>query len=191
MDAARITAGRLLLHKPDQPLRNLDCHMTILAPSNKRLTFKFHQFNLNSPQGCSNNHLQIYDDRLLKIPLTDELCNSRVPNKAYVTSTEAGSLRLKKEQFHNDQFDVVFTAFTFSPCTGGEYACANAHCIASELYCNGYDNCGDESDICLLRAGAVIAIIIAVSVIVVILAIVLGVYLFRRQRRIRRERVSG
>ncbi|KAH9495651.1 hypothetical protein Btru_015552 [Bulinus truncatus] len=191
METARVQAGRLMLRRPDQPLRNMNCQVVIKAPINKRLTFKFHMFNIHSPQSCSNNHLQLFDDSQFKVALSGPLCNTAGPTRAYVTSTETGAISLTKEQFLRDQVELVFTAFSFAPCTGGTYACKNDHCIASELYCNGLDNCGDESDICILRAKTVIAIIIAVVVVVVILSIVLGVYLFRRQRRIRRERVSG
>ncbi|KAI8790359.1 neuropilin and tolloid-like protein 1 [Biomphalaria glabrata] len=191
MDISKVQAGRLLLHRPNQPLRDTNCQMIVKAPVNKKLTFKFHHFNVHSPQGCNNNHLQLFDDEQFSVPLSGQLCNSAGPSKAYITSTETASIRLTKDQFLNDQVDLVFTAFNFAPCTGGTYACRNDHCIASELYCNGLDNCGDESDICVLRAKTVIAIIIAVVVVAVVLAIILGVYLFRRQRRIRRERVSG
>ncbi|CAL1540081.1 unnamed protein product [Lymnaea stagnalis] len=191
MEQARISAGRLLLRRPGQQMNSLNCDVIIRAPANKKITFRFHRFDVHPGQGCFSNYIRLFDDATFKIPLTDQLCNDAVPKKAYKSTTELAGIKVDKELFVRDQIELLFTAFTYAPCTGSEYSCKNGHCIAGELYCNGFDNCGDSSDICILRAGTVLAIIIGVSVVVALLGIGLGVYLFRRQRRIRRERVSG
>ncbi|XP_012939924.1 uncharacterized protein LOC106012222 [Aplysia californica] len=186
---AKVHSGRLLLRRPEDRLKFLNCYVFIKAPSNKRLTFKFRAFDVKSPQGCNNNHLQIFDDSRLQISISDKLCNSnRVPDRAFVTTSDEAAVWLYKDRYLADQIELIFTAFTFSPCTGGDFQCDNSHCIASELYCNGYDNCGDESDICLLRQGTIVGIIIGVVVVVCIVAIILGIYFYRRQQKIRRER---
>ncbi|BFZ12960.1 hypothetical protein BsWGS_15999 [Bradybaena similaris] len=191
MAAAKVSAGRLLFRRPQQNIQSLDCHMLITAPGGKMLTFSFHKFDLKSSHGCSSNYLQIFNDVRQQLPLTEQLCNSNRPSRTYVTSGEDAVIRVRKEQFQGDAMELVFTAFRFSPCSSGEYVCNNAHCIAQELYCNGYDNCGDRSDICVLRKGTIIGIVVVTAIVIFICVIVTIILLIRRQRKIRRERVSG
>ncbi|GFR93871.1 neuropilin and tolloid-like protein 1 [Elysia marginata] len=189
MGRARVTAGRLLLRQPGGNIRFEKCYMFIKAPANRRLILKFHEFNVPAPYGCDKDNLQLFDDVAFQRPLTERLCNTgKLPNRAYVTSAEDAAVRLTKERYLEDQAEIVFTAFHYAPCIGNEFECKNGHCIDGDLYCNGSDNCGDESDYCFLRPGTMIGIIIAVVIVIVIVAIVVGLLLYNRQRKIRRER---
>ncbi|CAG5126042.1 unnamed protein product, partial [Candidula unifasciata] len=182
--AAKVHAGRLQFRRPQQTIQTLDCHMAIKAPGNKMLTFKFHQFDLKSTHGCNTDYLQIFGDTQLRLPLTEQLCNSNRPNRAVVTSGEEALIRFRKDLFQGDEIELVFTTFRFAPCSKSEYHCDNGHCIAEDLYCNGYDNCGDSSDICILKEGTIVGIVVTAAVVIFICAVVTTILLIRRQRKI-------
>ncbi|RUS90414.1 hypothetical protein EGW08_001819 [Elysia chlorotica] len=189
MGRAKVTAGRLLLRRPGEDITFKNCFVFIKAPANRRLILKFHEFSVHAPFGCEKDNMQLFDEVGFQRPLTDKLCNSgKLPNRAYITSAEDVTVRLSKERYLDDQAELVFTAFHYAPCVGNEFECKNGHCIDGDLYCNGSDNCGDESDYCLLRAGTILGIIIAVVVAVVVVGIIAGLLLYNRQRKIRRER---
>ena len=78
-----------------------------------------------------------------------------------------------------------------APCVAREFQCANSHCIAEDLYCNDYDNCGDESDVCILSSAGIAGVIIAAVIIIIIIAVIVAVVLYRRQQHRRLEKVSG
>ena len=65
-----VEAGRLLLRPPERGMRYLNCFVFIKAPQGKRLTFRFKGFDIQSPFDCNSDHLQLFDDNIMRNELT-------------------------------------------------------------------------------------------------------------------------
>ncbi|KAK7114723.1 uncharacterized protein [Littorina saxatilis] len=185
-----IEGGRLLLRPPQRGMRYLTCFVSLKAPQGKRLSLRFREFDIQSPFDCNQDHLQIFDDKMMRSELTGRMCNTgQTPSGVYTTTGQDGTVRLFKKNYLSDQIEIIFTSFHLAPCQGGEFQCKNSHCIADDLYCNGYDNCGDESDLCFLNAAGIAGVVIAAIVIIIIIAAIVAFIWYRRQQRRRMEKL--
>ncbi|XP_046333614.2 suppressor of tumorigenicity 14 protein-like [Haliotis rufescens] len=108
-----------------------------------------------------------------------------VDNTVYTAPTGSMSFRFKTDYVtQTGQFDILVTAFSSSPCSSRRFQCDNDHCVSNDLKCNGFDDCGDNSDEnsgcdSILGTGAIAGIAVGAIVfivIVVVLSIVGRVY---------------
>ncbi|XP_067652249.1 uncharacterized protein [Haliotis asinina] len=184
MQALGIQSGRLMLRRPEIGLINFNCVVFIRAPEPRRLIIKVTGLDIVAPFGCARDYIQFFDGMTSASPLSNAICGYTPPDVAFITTqTSATMVFAKKLDYMNDQFEVVFTAYKKGPCDSDEYTCHNGLCIANHLYCDGYDNCGDASDVCLISIGGIVGIAIAVAIILIVVALVVALVVQRRRRQ--------
>ncbi|XP_071082167.1 uncharacterized protein [Haliotis cracherodii] len=184
MQALGIESGRLLLRRPEIGLVNFNCVIFIRAPDPRRLIIKVTGLDIVAPFGCARDYIQFFDGATSANPLSNAICGYTTPDVAFITTQPSASMVFaKKLDYMNDQFEVVFTAYKKGPCDPDEYNCHNGLCIADHLYCDGFDNCGDGSDLCLISIGGIVGIAIAVAIILILVALVVALLVQRRRRQ--------
>ncbi|XP_071087822.1 uncharacterized protein [Haliotis cracherodii] len=109
--------------------------------------------NLNtaSTSNCIQNSLTIMDtNKETALNGIHGECGSTVSNRSYTTRGDAVTLKFRTDdttQF--GQFDILVTSFNMAinhTCSSSRYLCNNNRCINKFLTCNGFDDCGDDSD---------------------------------------------
>ncbi|XP_060082344.1 neuropilin and tolloid-like protein 1 [Ylistrum balloti] len=101
---------------------------------------------------CAQGFLTLYDGKGI-VPnniVALGLCGqkSRLPLTVFNSTLHGFTLALTTDNwnFHGG-FDILVTSyFKDGPCSVREYECSNKWCIARNLHCDGYDNCGNASD---------------------------------------------
>ncbi|KAL8591721.1 hypothetical protein ACOMHN_061813 [Nucella lapillus] len=188
-----IEAAQVLLRPPSRGLQYLNCPVTFKAPPGQRISFRFKGFDIRTTaKNCDFDHVQIYEDVRPRQEITGRMCNITLPPEGvYTTTAQEGVVMLMKRKYEEDQLELIVTSFHLAPCRSGEFSCHNSHCIAEDLYCNDYDNCGDGSDMCLLNTEAIAAIVIAVIVLIIIIVVIVVVLMYRRSKSHHSEKVSS
>ncbi|XP_046550350.1 neuropilin and tolloid-like protein 2 isoform X3 [Haliotis rubra] len=150
-----------------------------------RLMITVRSFHTKSSPFCTKNSLQIDDENVNPLNGDSGDCGV-VTDKVYTAPTGSVSFRFKTDFItQTGQFDILLTAFSDSPCEYGRFKCNNDHCVSPDLKCNGYNDCGDNSDentdCGSLGTGPIAGI--AVGAIVFIVIVVVLVLVVRHRRR--------
>ncbi|VDM24306.1 unnamed protein product [Toxocara canis] len=153
-----------------------NCFLLITAPVGYRIRLRVLDFNvLGDPQNCDKDTLHVFDHEKAIDPSTLHEATPEDTSPGPIVGQFCGIIRNASELaissenaltlwWHSDAdlppnhsgegFRLLWSAFRKSntaPCnTQREFTCANQECIPSELACNRYPDCKDESD--LLRA---------------------------------------
>lgn len=124
------------------------------------------------------------------------VCGTVRPTTLYRTSSSNKLLvqLTNKGTIIPGDFELLLTAFYWpknnTACQRDDFKCNNGICISGDITCNGYDDCGDNSDEeegCSLAAGIIAGIVISVIVFVFCLVVV---GLCVRRRRMSYTRVT-
>lgn len=126
----------------------MDCYTTIAVASGKRILLLFNRIEIEEAlKGKCVDSLTVYDGAgLTGRRLLNESCGVHTLHN--LTST----VNYVTMYFRSDNtavfrgFDVVYTAFSYAPCSGGDFACSNGLCIDGSLQCDAVGQCGDNSD---------------------------------------------
>ncbi|XP_041376614.1 uncharacterized protein LOC121389064 [Gigantopelta aegis] len=184
LGALTVPSCRLLLRRPEKHIKHFNCPMTVEAPPNTHMVIKVTSIYIASRFGCEKDYLQFLDGTSGIDVISPELCGSTPPEFSYVTGqSNVSVIFMKRLQFVADQFEVIFTAATKAPCQSGEFACDNDLCINERLQCNGFNNCGDGSDLCALSVGAIAGILIACIIALIVVALVLAIFVYRQRKK--------
>ncbi|KAL8618048.1 hypothetical protein ACOMHN_044618 [Nucella lapillus] len=84
-------------------------------------------------------------------------------------------------------FSVVFTAFHQGNCRRDEFSCDNGRCIDIRLKCDDYDNCGDNSDDCILSVGGVVVAVIVTTIVFLLIIGIAVLYCHRDKLKLRKK----
>ncbi|KAK3085842.1 hypothetical protein FSP39_009483 [Pinctada imbricata] len=123
---------------------------------------------------CQRSRIDMYDGIRDPFVITGKngLCGQSSGGNYATYNDSFLSLELKTDpQPQIGSFDFTVTSFHVNEgqgCSSGEWQCSNLRCIDDYLRCNGYNNCGDNSDetddFCqvleTLAGGAIAAIVI-------------------------------
>ncbi|XP_069041397.1 suppressor of tumorigenicity 14 protein isoform X2 [Lepisosteus oculatus] len=128
-------------HYPSFYPPSLDCKWTIEVPVGMKIRLKFDMFRLKEPgvdtRLCQKDYVEI---------LGRKYCGER---SLLALASQNHTLEIK---FHSDEsytdkgFSATYNAYDpANPCPG-QFACTSGICIAKELKCDGWNDCGDMSD---------------------------------------------
>ncbi|KAM4601209.1 suppressor of tumorigenicity 14 protein [Polymixia lowei] len=119
----------------------VDCKWTIKVPPGKKVRVKFTMFRMKEPgvdiRVCHKDYVEVmgtkYCGELSSLALTSQ------------TNTLAVAFH-SDESFTDKGFRAEYNAYDpANPCPN-QFACASGICIAKDLKCDGWNDCGDMSD---------------------------------------------
>lgn len=119
----------------------VDCKWTIKVPAGKKVRVKFTMFRMKEPQVdirvCHKDYVEVmgikYCGELSSLALTSE---TNVLNVIFHSD----------ESYTDKGFSAEYSAYDpANPCPN-KFACNSGICIAKELQCDGWNDCGDMSD---------------------------------------------
>ncbi|XP_071087846.1 membrane frizzled-related protein-like [Haliotis cracherodii] len=100
---------------------------------------------------CSKNSLKIKDPdehRVLNGEYGD--CGSTPATRSYLTNGSSVSFVFSTDDTtQHGQFDILITSLNISDnggCSRDRFLCDNSRCVSSDVTCNGFNDCGDNSD---------------------------------------------
>lgn len=118
-----------------------DCKWTIKVPSGQKVRLKFTMFRMKEPgvdvRECHKDYLEVMDARY---------CGELSSLTLTSTTNELTVLFHSDESYTDKGFSAEYSAYDpKNPCPG-QFACFSGMCIAKELKCDGWNDCGDMSD---------------------------------------------
>ncbi|KAL3860652.1 hypothetical protein ACJMK2_010746 [Sinanodonta woodiana] len=178
-------AIRLDLFRGGSPYAGFGCNMSVhamLVSVNGLVTTFRRMDTASSVFGTctdTSSKLDIYDGPYYRTGLSLTgiygLCGKYVPKKSYHTYSSYMTFGFKTGSSSYQSFEAIITPYHEGQCFKDEYKCNNGYCVASSLRCDGYNNCGDNSDEknCkfLLTIGAIVGIVVGC---VAFIAIIIG-----------------
>ncbi|CAL1547869.1 unnamed protein product [Lymnaea stagnalis] len=135
---------------------------------------------------CDRNRLDVIDsDKITLLSGPGGICGEY--SHSFDSTKDAVYLRLTSSNATiNGKIRVLVSAFSTDVCdTDKEFSCDNGRCVDDTMACDGYDDCGDNSDEeegCLMSTGTIVAIVVGSCVVVALTAAAVVMMLKRRTR---------
>jgi len=156
----------------------IDCTWVIQAEHTKRVYIQFTTYELNEPNDCNFNFIQIFDGKPDIEHREKYFCGSIT--ESYTSKSDILYVRYYADgRGIGSEFVAVFTALREiadnEECTKEEYDCDDATCIAPDLVCNGVRNCkfGWDEESCAIEGSGIPLDFSATHVILIIICLVL------------------
>jgi len=139
--------------KYDTPI---DCVWTITAENGYKVYLQFREYQLDQPNDCHLNYIQIFDGKTDTENMKQSFCGSIA--ESWTSSNNVVYVRFYAEKTGiNSKFVSVFTIIKEHEGPNGacdpktEYDCEDATCIHPDLVCNGIRNCkfGWDEEACV------------------------------------------
>lgn len=148
-------------------------------------TFKKVDMSKASSSGlCYKARLDLYNGdttmSAARISGTQGICGKHAKKEYYSTKINTLTMQFTTGIYVGNKyenFEAIVTPFHTGHCQEDEFKCKNGRCVYRDLLCDGYNNCGDDSDetSCkklLLSIAAIIGIVVGCVVIVGIIVTV-------------------
>ncbi|CAN9515311.1 unnamed protein product [Ophioblennius macclurei] len=116
-----------------------NCVWKIQVPTDKFVKVQFNKFSVgNESERCLNDYVKVNGQRL---------CGRNLKNSVITGQQNTMTIEFKSDSSYVDQgFMAEYEAFVpTNPCPG-RFQCRNNLCINKTLECDGYSDCGDDSD---------------------------------------------
>lgn len=118
-----------------------DCKWTIKVPSGQKARLKFTMFRMKEPgvdvQVCHKDYVEV---------MGVKYCGEMSTLSLTSTTNELTILFHSDESYTDKGFSAEYSAYDpQNPCPN-QFACFSGMCIAKELKCDGWNDCGDMSD---------------------------------------------
>ncbi|CAH1116712.1 unnamed protein product, partial [Phaedon cochleariae] len=132
----------------------IDCLWSITVKNNWRVYLQFAEFNLEKPNDCHSNFVQVFSNRTDMSTEYKEFCGS-IADTVLSTGSKMFVRFFSESKSNKTLFRANFTAFRdLGPgknlkCQKNEFYCEDATCIHEDLKCNKKFNCRfrwDEED---------------------------------------------
>ncbi|KAK6182377.1 hypothetical protein SNE40_010082 [Patella caerulea] len=170
--------------------RSLSCHVAVTSvKASDYIMIKFRDLDTQLSTRCSTNSLKITDAVTTQaIGPQGGFCGFSTPYQVYQSTGDSIYLDFKTNSlFQTGSLDILLTSFNYgsganSSCASNEFKCSNNKCIWGGLTCDGYNNCGDNSDE-ISGCGTTSVAVIAGSVGAVVFIIIVLVIIFGARRR--------
>ncbi|XP_062614918.1 low-density lipoprotein receptor-related protein 2-like [Saccostrea cucullata] len=143
---------------------------------------------------CTSARIDVYDGLRNKKRISDGegLCGTALSKSDFSTESD----NFMPIEFTTDStsqqgnFEITLTSFHTGDCISGEFRCRNGRCVDTTVQCDGYQNCGDNSDndselcdiVTALATGAIVAIVLSAIFLVIFVPICCIVLIGRRRR---------
>ncbi|XP_069120767.1 bone morphogenetic protein 1-like [Argopecten irradians] len=178
-------AGRLRPTRTSKYKPNMRCTVTFYTAESHRFVIVFRRLEVEYEPFCDDDYLQIHDGNTTSAPiipgLPEKMCGEEKPDEDYVTSGSSMTVYFRSDSWFEDNgFDFIFTIFHTGTCVEGEMKCANQRCVSMYLECDGWNNCGDDSDECPISTLIILAVVIGVIFVGLIVASTI-LYIRRKQ----------
>ncbi|XP_071082113.1 uncharacterized protein [Haliotis cracherodii] len=196
VEAFVLTLTEKLSYQP-----GMDCQLTLQARAGHRIMLRFLYLQIHTNdtiKECEDFVAINYGRSILFSHLTPVICRTK-PTGSMVTANTTASIHFHSNAYGEDSgFQLLVTPFHTGSCYSSEFRCNNGRCIQGNMYCNKYNNCGDNSDSCNssdVNYSATIymsaAIILCVVLLIVIVSMCFCCAKSSRKRRRRRRRRSA
>ncbi|XP_066249076.1 neuropilin and tolloid-like protein 2 isoform X1 [Euwallacea similis] len=128
----------------------IDCMWVINVRVDWRIQLQFSRFELESPNDCEANFVQVFSNDTMEKNLKKKFCGSIADTVLSDTHHNVLIVRFYSQHFRNKTtFAANFTAFReytkgkskTKNCLDDEFDCDDATCISATLRCNGVYNC--------------------------------------------------
>ncbi|XP_064208590.1 ST14 transmembrane serine protease matriptase b [Anguilla rostrata] len=121
---------------------SINCVWDIEVPMGQYIKVQFKKFYLAepgvSPKTCPKDYVEINQVRL---------CGGKLRNTVMTSNSNTMRVTFNSDKYYVDQgFLAEFQAFEPSNPCPGKFKCYNMLCINPSLKCDGWDDCGDNSD---------------------------------------------
>ncbi|XP_077382928.1 suppressor of tumorigenicity 14 protein homolog [Festucalex cinctus] len=119
----------------------VDCKWTMKVPPGKKVRVKFTLFRMKEPgvddRVCHKDYVQVMDKKFC----------GELSSLALTSTTNILEVIFHSDESYTDKgFSAEYSAYDpGNPCPN-MFACASGACIAKELKCDGWNDCGDMSD---------------------------------------------
>ncbi|XP_069111928.1 neuropilin and tolloid-like protein 1 isoform X2 [Argopecten irradians] len=180
------TAAKIKASRYRTPRNNLNCSLVVRARPMDQLVAVVRDMS----SSCKYTMVTAYDGENRNRKIQD-MCGSSeysLPRRSFTSSQNAMVFTLSTSSVSTScTYDIIVTSYSTGSCSFG-FECNNGRCIDSSLSCNGYNNCGDNSDetLCsnavVLGAGIIVAIVLGGCFVVICLPIIIVVSILRRRR---------
>jgi len=155
----------------------LDCTWIIRAEENKKIYLQFTQYELQMPNDCNYNFIQVFDGKTDVEHRKHYFCGSVADS--YVSETDVLYVRFYgDEKGIASEFVAVFTEMLkiddVEECPEGSYDCDDTYCIDENLKCNGVRNCkfGWDEESCATEGEGIPLDMTAPHVIIILLLLI-------------------
>jgi len=156
----------------------LDCTWIIRAEVGKKLYLQFTEYELQMPNDCNYNFIQLFDGKTDIEGRKHNFCGSVAEN--YVSESEVLYIRFYgDEKGLESEFVAVFTEMLKiednEECDEESYDCEDTYCIDKSLLCNGVRNCrfGWDEESCSAGGDALPLDMTAPHVIIILLLLII------------------
>ncbi|KAG9333095.1 hypothetical protein JZ751_013519 [Albula glossodonta] len=141
----KLTGVKGTLGSPNFPSHyppSLTCVWDIEVPNGKSVKVQFSKFFMSEPglglSKCSKDYVEINQDKL---------CGVKPQNTVMSSKSNTMQVKFFSDMSYVDQgFTAEFEAFDPSDPCPAKFQCDNNLCIEPKLRCDGWDDCGDNSD---------------------------------------------
>ncbi|XP_064611667.1 membrane frizzled-related protein-like [Liolophura sinensis] len=141
-DAVHLKLKSMLTFAP-----NLDCSAVLYNELNRKMMVRFLKINIRNSTNCHTDRMELFKDRHKNGNPLVVVCGRRVPEKTFITSRNGMLTRFVSGQEADcEDFHILVTPFYTGLCDESSFQCDNKRCVADTLACDGYNNCGDNSD---------------------------------------------